>query len=237
MSANEGRTTNQSTKFQNSKTIWLTLLTSSFIKPCCQLLQLFNKNLEKFTISGLSKISALSELRKFQKSSELRKFLNYFGLSKFHITKLREFSTQAKGLRKFQEKSRLKEFSEVMGLRMILSCIKILQNYLGSTFSENWSQDKRAANNTEQYISVLWVGEKLRKIQHYRVQNFNISQNLGKFHHKSRLRKSLNYWTQKFQHCRTQKFLHTGKNLKKLRNFSSSQNLESFHDNSLSRYK
>ena len=65
-----GRTTNQSTKFQNLEATWLTVLTSSnfsFNKPSCRLLKLFNKNLEKFTISGLSKISALTELRKFQK--------------------------------------------------------------------------------------------------------------------------------------------------------------------------
>ena len=78
-----GTTTNQSTKFQNLKVAWLTVLTSNFNKLCCRLLELFNKNLEKFTISGLSIIPALTELRKFQKSSELRKFLNYFGLIKF----------------------------------------------------------------------------------------------------------------------------------------------------------
>ena len=77
-----GRTTNQSTKFQNSKAVCLTLLTECFNKPSCRLLKLFNNNLEKFTISGLSKISALSELRKLLKFSGLRKFLNYFGLRK-----------------------------------------------------------------------------------------------------------------------------------------------------------
>ena len=69
-----GRTTNQFTKFQNSKAIWLTVLTGSYIKPSCKLLKLFNKNLEKFTISGLSKISALSELRTFQKFLNLGNF-------------------------------------------------------------------------------------------------------------------------------------------------------------------
>ena len=91
-----GRTTNQSTKFQNSKAIWLTVLTGSYIKPSCKLLKLFNKNLEKFTISGLSKISALSELRKFQKFSGLRKFLNYLDLANFNIAELRKFATQGK---------------------------------------------------------------------------------------------------------------------------------------------
>ena len=60
-----GRTTNQSTKFQNSKAIWLTLLTGSFIKPSCRLLKLFNKNLEKNSqFLDLGKISALSEIQK-----------------------------------------------------------------------------------------------------------------------------------------------------------------------------
>ena len=113
-----GRTTNQSTKFQNSKVTWLTVLTGSFIKPSCKLLKLFNKNLEKFTIPGLSKFSALSELRKFQKFSGLRKFLNYLDLA--NLEKI--FNTR-KELRKSQDKSRLKEFSDVMGHRMILSCI------------------------------------------------------------------------------------------------------------------
>ena len=44
------RTTNQSTKFQNSKVTWLTVLTGSLRKPGCRLLKLSNKNLEKFTI-------------------------------------------------------------------------------------------------------------------------------------------------------------------------------------------
>ena len=43
MSAKEGRTTNQSTKFQNLEATWLTVLTSDFIKPSCSLLELFNK--------------------------------------------------------------------------------------------------------------------------------------------------------------------------------------------------
>ena len=53
------------------------MLTGNFIKPSCRMLKLLNKNLEKFTISGLSKISALSELRKFQKFSGPRKFLKF----------------------------------------------------------------------------------------------------------------------------------------------------------------
>ena len=38
-----GRTTNQSTKFQNLEATWLTVLTSDFNKPSCRLLELFNK--------------------------------------------------------------------------------------------------------------------------------------------------------------------------------------------------
>ena len=93
-----GRTINQSTKFQNSKAIWLTVLTGSYIKPSCKLLKLFNKNLEKFTISECNKVSALSELRKFQKFSGLRKFLNYLDLANFNIAELRKFATQGKNL-------------------------------------------------------------------------------------------------------------------------------------------
>ena len=74
------------------------MLTGSFIKPSCKLLKLFNKNLEKFTISGLSKILALFELRKFQKFSGLKKFLNYLDLAKFHIAELRKFATQGKNI-------------------------------------------------------------------------------------------------------------------------------------------
>ena len=88
------RTTNQYTKFQNSRVTWLTVLTGSLRKPSCRLLKFFSKNLEKFTISGLSKISAFSELRKFQKFSGLRKFLNYLDLRKIDIIELRKFSTQ-----------------------------------------------------------------------------------------------------------------------------------------------
>ena len=80
-----GRTTNQSTKLQNSKVTWLTVLTSSLRKPGCRLLKLFSKNLEKFTIS---------ELRKFQKFSGLRKFLNYLDLENFSIAELRKISSQ-----------------------------------------------------------------------------------------------------------------------------------------------
>ena len=50
-----GRTTNQSTKFQNSKVTWFTVLTVSLRKPGCRALKLFSKNLEKFTISGLKR--------------------------------------------------------------------------------------------------------------------------------------------------------------------------------------
>ena len=82
------RTTNQSTKFQGLKVIWLKVLAGSFIKPSCKLLKLFNKNLEKFTISGLSKISALCKLRKFQKFSGLRKSLNYLDLANFTLQNL-----------------------------------------------------------------------------------------------------------------------------------------------------
>ena len=84
-----GKTTNQSTKFQNSKAIWLTVLTGSLIKPSCRLLKLFSKNLEKFTISELSKNSALSEL--ILKFSELRKFLNYLDLENFSMQNLENF--------------------------------------------------------------------------------------------------------------------------------------------------
>ena len=89
-----GRTTNQSTKFLNSKVTWLTVFTGSLRKPSCRLLKLFSKNLEKFPISGLSKISAFSELRKFQKFSGLRKFLKYLDLENISIAELRKFSTQ-----------------------------------------------------------------------------------------------------------------------------------------------
>ena len=51
------RTTNQSTRLQNSKVTWLTLLTGSLRKPGCRLFKFFSKNLEKYTISGLCKIS------------------------------------------------------------------------------------------------------------------------------------------------------------------------------------
>ena len=92
-----GRTTNQSTKFQNLKVAWLTvLIISIFNKPSCKLLELFNKKLRKFfTISGLRKISALAGLRKFQKSG-LRKFLNCLDLENFSIAELRDFSIQGK---------------------------------------------------------------------------------------------------------------------------------------------
>ena len=85
------RTTNKYTNFQNSKVTWLTVLAGSLRKPGCRLLKLFSKNLEKFTISGLSKISTFSELRKFQKFSGLRKFLNYLDLENFSIAELRKF--------------------------------------------------------------------------------------------------------------------------------------------------
>ena len=53
-----GRTTNQSTKFQNLEVAWLTVLTSNFNKPSCRLLELFNKKLRK--------ISQFLDLAKFQ---------------------------------------------------------------------------------------------------------------------------------------------------------------------------
>ena len=43
-----GRTTNQSTHFQNLEVAWLTVLTSNFNKPSCRLLEMFSKNLENF---------------------------------------------------------------------------------------------------------------------------------------------------------------------------------------------
>ena len=100
-------------------------------KPSCRLLELFNKNLENFTISGLSKISALTELRKFQKSSGLRKFLNYLDLENFSIAELRNFSIQGKNLENFttsqylenfHDNSQLRKILVVFGLRNILSC-------------------------------------------------------------------------------------------------------------------
>ena len=69
------RTTNQSTKFQNSKVTWLPLLTGSYNKPSFKLLKWFNKNLEQFRISGLRKISEFSELRKIQRFLKLGNFL------------------------------------------------------------------------------------------------------------------------------------------------------------------
>ena len=83
--------------------------------------------LKKLIISGLSKISALTELRKFLKSLGLRKFLNYLDLAKFTLQNLEKFATQGKKLRKFQDKSRLKKFSDVMGHRMSLSYIPNLK--------------------------------------------------------------------------------------------------------------
>ena len=68
------RATNQSTKFQNSKVTWLTVLTGSYIKPSCRLLELSTKNLEKFMILELSKISVFTELRKIQRSLDLENF-------------------------------------------------------------------------------------------------------------------------------------------------------------------
>ena len=65
---------NKSTKFQNSKVNWLTVLTGSLRKPSCRLSKFFNKNLEKFTISGLSKTLEFSEVRKFQKFLNLGNF-------------------------------------------------------------------------------------------------------------------------------------------------------------------
>ena len=109
-----GRTTNQSTKFQNFEATWLTVLTGDFPKPSCRLLKLFNKNLGKFTISGLSKIS---ELRKFQKSSRLRKFLNYLDLENFSITELRKFSLQGKNLENFTTSQYLDNFHDNSQLR------------------------------------------------------------------------------------------------------------------------
>ena len=92
-----GRTTNQSTKFQNLEVAWLTVLTSNFKKPSCRLLELFNKNLENFHNFWTWKISALvAGLRKFQKSSRLRKFLNFLDLENFSIAELRNFSIQGK---------------------------------------------------------------------------------------------------------------------------------------------
>ena len=76
------RATNQSKKFQNSKVTELTQLAGNKNKPSCRLLELFNKNLEKFTIFGLSKISAFLNLETFHKFSGLRKFLNYLDLEK-----------------------------------------------------------------------------------------------------------------------------------------------------------
>ena len=69
-----GRTTNKSTKLQISKVAWLTVLTGCFNKPSSRLLKLSNKNLEKITILGLSKILAFSQLRKIQRSLNLRNF-------------------------------------------------------------------------------------------------------------------------------------------------------------------
>ena len=109
------RTTNQSTKFQNSEVAWLTVLTSNFNKPSCRLLELFNKNLRKFSqLSELRKFSALAGFRTFQKSSALRQFPNYLDLENFSITELRKFLSTGKKLeklRKFFFKSILRKFS------------------------------------------------------------------------------------------------------------------------------
>ena len=52
-------------------------------------------------------------------------------------------------LGKFQDKSRLKEFSDVMGHRMSFELYLNSQNYLGSTYSGNCSQDiKSFLNNS-----------------------------------------------------------------------------------------
>ena len=70
-----------------------------------------------------------------------------FGIHRqaFTLQNLEIFNTSQKlKLGKLQDKSRLKEFSDVMGLRMILSCIKILKIIWVLTFSENWSQDTKS---------------------------------------------------------------------------------------------
>ena len=82
-------------------------------------MRIVHKNLEKLYNLGLTKNSAIAELRKFQKSSKLRKFLNYLNLENFASQNLENFQHKPKDLENFRTSQDLKNFQMWLNLEKL----------------------------------------------------------------------------------------------------------------------